>query len=68
MQLRDRAVLVTGASAGIGMAAARLMSECGASLALVARRASAPRLLLSAQDAELALARMDAACRQASSA
>ena len=37
MQLSDRAVVVTGASAGVGRATARLFARCGASVALLAR-------------------------------
>jgi 3-oxoacyl-[acyl-carrier protein] reductase len=39
MSLQDRVVLVTGASQGIGLGIARLLSERGARLALVARDA-----------------------------
>ncbi len=37
MQIRDRVVIITGASGGIGQAAARLLARKGARLALVAR-------------------------------
>lgn len=39
MQLQDRVVIITGASSGIGAAAARLFGAEGASLVLAARRA-----------------------------
>ncbi|HET6449773.1 MAG TPA: SDR family oxidoreductase [Spirochaetia bacterium] len=37
MEIKDKVVLVTGASSGIGLAAARLLAESGARLALNAR-------------------------------
>lgn len=41
----DRLVLITGASAGLGMEIARQMAACGARLALVSRRGSKLELL-----------------------
>ncbi|KUF11054.1 SDR family oxidoreductase [Pseudoponticoccus marisrubri] len=41
MDLKDRTVMITGASRGIGAAAARAFAEAGARLALVARSADA---------------------------
>lgn len=37
MQIQDKVVIVTGASSGIGLATARLLTEKGAKIALVAR-------------------------------
>jgi short-subunit dehydrogenase len=37
MEIRDKVVIVTGASSGIGLATARLLGESGAKVALVAR-------------------------------
>jgi len=37
MNLQDKVVIVTGASSGIGWAAAKLLSKQGAKLALVSR-------------------------------
>ena len=37
MDIKDKVVLVTGASTGIGLAAARLLAKNGAKLALNAR-------------------------------
>lgn len=41
MELRDRTIVITGASSGIGAAAARLFAEEGANLVLGARRGDA---------------------------
>jgi short-subunit dehydrogenase len=41
MQIKDRVFIVTGASSGIGMATARVLSERGAKVALLARSADA---------------------------
>ena len=40
MDIQDKVIIVTGSSAGIGLAAARLLSRQGAKLALVARSAA----------------------------
>jgi 3-oxoacyl-[acyl-carrier protein] reductase len=45
LDLKDRVIVVTGASRGIGAAAARLLSAEGARLALVARSATALKAL-----------------------
>jgi short-subunit dehydrogenase len=45
MQIRDRVAIVTGASSGIGLATARLLSRNGARVALVARSKSRIRAL-----------------------
>jgi len=45
MNVRDKVVIMTGASEGIGLAAARLLSAAGARLALVARSTGTLRAL-----------------------
>ena len=45
MQIQDKVVIVTGASSGIGLATARLLSRNGAKLALAARSKSKLRAL-----------------------
>jgi short-subunit dehydrogenase len=45
MQIKDKVVIVTGASSGIGLATARLLSKNGARLALAARSKSKLRAL-----------------------
>jgi short-subunit dehydrogenase len=45
MNVRDKVVIVTGASEGIGLATSRLLSGCGARLALVARSVETLRAL-----------------------
>ncbi len=57
MNVRDKVVIVTGASAGIGLATARLLSGFRARLALVARSAE----ILEALTAEFSRSGADAA-------
>ncbi|HUH98728.1 MAG TPA: SDR family oxidoreductase [Anaerolineales bacterium] len=45
MQVKDKVIIITGASAGIGLATARLLSKEGARLALAARSKSRLRAL-----------------------
>jgi 3-oxoacyl-[acyl-carrier protein] reductase len=52
LELKDRVIVVTGASRGIGAAAARLLSAEGARLALVARSAAALEALRESLPAE----------------
>ena len=54
MQIKDKVVIVTGASSGIGLATAKLLTEKGARVALVAR--SKPKLDLLAKELEGSLA------------
>jgi 3-oxoacyl-[acyl-carrier protein] reductase len=52
LELKDRVIIVTGASRGIGTATARLLSAEGARLALVARSAAALETLQASLPAE----------------
>src|SRR5436305_137124 len=55
MDIQDRVVIVTGASSGIGAAAARLLSARGARVVLAARREERLRELEAELDRSLAV-------------
>lgn len=57
--LEDKAVLITGASSGIGAATARMLAELGCKLALAARREDRLETLASSLNTETLCLKVD---------